>query len=71
MAGKKMAGKKQKRKYTHLKVVQDQGLKCPHCGELYNHRHCNIYPNGNQRCICGSCGLPFMRIKKDCTVSEK
>jgi transposase-like protein len=54
-----------------LKVVQDQGLKCPHCGELYNHRHCNIYPNGNQRCICGSCGKPFMRVKKNYSISEK
>jgi DNA-directed RNA polymerase subunit RPC12/RpoP len=50
----------QKRQYIQNIIVNDEGAKCPHCGNRYKHTYRNKYPNGNQRMKCGECGKPFM-----------
>ena len=51
---------KEKRQYTPLKVVNDPGVRCNHCGHAYGHKRAHKYPNGNQRYLCGGCGKPFV-----------
>jgi len=59
----KKSAKKKKRQYTQAPMVHDVGLKCPHCGECYNHKKAHKYKNGRQRMICSSCGKPFVKWK--------
>lgn len=51
---------RKKRQYTQVPVTTDPGIKCYHCGHLYDHKKRKKYPNGTQRYLCGSCGKPFV-----------
>lgn len=45
------------------RIVQDRGIPCVHCGHLYDHRVTHTYPNQRRRCLCGSCGKPFIAAR--------
>ena len=52
---------KPKRRYIQNVVVIDHGVKCPHCGNKYDHEKKQKYPNNMQRYICRQCHMPFIR----------
>jgi DNA-directed RNA polymerase subunit RPC12/RpoP len=43
--------------------VMDPGVRCVHCGHLYDHRITHTYPNGNRRRRCGGCGRNFVTMR--------
>ncbi len=55
--------KAEKRPYTVAPRVMDPGVKCVHCGHLYDHRITHTYPNGNRRRKCGGCGRNFVTMR--------
>lgn len=66
---KKEVAKKTRKKETkprvQNKIVVDKGNPCPKCGNPYDHRVQNTYPNGRRRVLCGAkngsgCGMPFI-----------
>jgi glycosyltransferase involved in cell wall biosynthesis len=44
-------------------VVVERGTPCPHCGEEFDHKVENTYPNGNRgvKCVCGKRFIKFRR----------
>lgn len=53
----------ERRQYIQAPVAVDRGIPCSHCGNRYDNRVTNTYPNGNRRRICGKCGLPFVSVR--------
>jgi len=61
--------KKETKPRTQNRMVVDGGTPCPHCGNPYDHRIQNTYPNGNRRVICGlkskaGCAKPFIIVRR-------
>ena len=60
MSESKAKTKKQRKQHEANIVITDRGHPCKKCGEPYNHRVTNTYPNGNRRKVCNVCGTPYI-----------
>jgi transposase-like protein len=57
---------KNRKKHEQLIVVEDPGVKCPHCGERYDHavKNANYMKTGRARMWCNACNHPFITQKQ-------
>lgn len=58
----KVKGGKSRKREGALPTSKWRGTPCPRCGFEGAHAVTHTYPNLNRRCVCVSCGKPFIAV---------